>query len=359
MSNKLNLTRKLYIFDEVKYTLLNNLTFKNCDFIECIFWSYELFYSGFVDELCEILFEIYYKFYAIKYPKYESKLNIKLNKKNINSILYVVNLLYYTPKITTDIFEIYQKTPKSINKVYLIDHKNFKFLETLNIDHTYYKFVAAIHKNNFTNIMYYIKNNTFDNYNELYDSVKKYFNIVKKIKLENKSLDSIHYSDKYLIIVSLICYLKSDISNINKRKIFRKFDKSQFKNKLDKFKMISGNKNYRILESNPLYHISKNIGCFPLTRFQFKNIKNEVRYHWDYHCSSSPIWLERLNKYKFKIDDSKKSVIFENVDEEEEFYETFDYEFDEQSNELQECIIPGIKHNTINNWIEQLKKLIK
>jgi hypothetical protein len=69
MVNKLKLTRKLYIFDEVKYTLLNNLTIKDCDFEECIFWTCELFYSGFIDELCELLFETYYYFYAIKYPK--------------------------------------------------------------------------------------------------------------------------------------------------------------------------------------------------------------------------------------------------------------------------------------------------
>lgn len=359
MTNKLKLTRKLYIFDEVRYTLLNNLTFKDCDFIECIFWTSELFYSGFIIELCELLFETYYNFYAIKYPKYESKINSKLSKKNIKSILYVVNLLYYTPKITTDVFEIYQKNPKSINKIYLMNHKNFKFLETLNVDNKYYKFVAALHKGNFNNIMYYIKNNTFKNYNELYDSVKKYFNIVKGMKLKDKSLDSIHISDKNLIILSLICYLFSDTTYINKRKIFRKFDVKEYKKELDDFETMSGANNYEILKSNPLYHISRDIGCFSLNRFKFENVKNEVRYHWDYHCTSSPVWKDRLKKFKFKIDDTKKSLIFENVIEEEEFYESFDYEFDEQTKELQDCIIPNIKDNTITNWIEKLKKLIK
>lgn len=359
MINKLKLTRKLYIFDEVKYTLLNNLTFKDCNFKECIFWTCELFYSGFIEELCELLYETYYNFYAIKYPKYEYKINSQLNKKNIKSILYVVNLLYYTPKITTNVFEIYQKNPNSINKIYFMKHKNFKFLETLNIDNKYYKFVASIHKCNFTNIMYYIKNNTFRNYNDLYDSVKKYFKIVKGIKLGDKSLDSIHISDKYLIILSLICYLFSDTTTINKRKIFRKFDIKEHKNVLDDFKTMTGHDNYRILKSNPLYHISGNIGCFSLDRFEFENIKNEIRYHWDYHCTSSPIWKDRLKKFKYKIDDTKKSLIFEDVNEEEEFYETFDYEFDEQSTELQNCIIPNIKNNTINNWIKKLKKLIK
>ena len=101
MINKLKLTRKLYISDEVKYTLLNNLTYKKCDFTECIYWTSELFYSNFVAELSELLFETYYNFYAIKYPKYEAKINNQLNKKNLESMLYVVNLLFYTPTITT------------------------------------------------------------------------------------------------------------------------------------------------------------------------------------------------------------------------------------------------------------------
>jgi hypothetical protein len=62
-----------------------------------------------------------------------------------------------------------------------------------------------------------------------------------------------------------------------------------------------------------------------------------------------------LNKFKYKIDDTKKTLIFEDQYEEEEFYETFDYEFDEQSKELQDCIIPNIKNNTITNWIKKIK----
>ena len=359
MTNKLKLTRKLYIFDEVIYTLLNNLTYKHCEFVECIFWTTELFYSGFIDELCETLFEIYYNFYAIKYPKYESKINNQLNKKNIDSIIYVTNLLFYTPKISTNVFEIYTKNPKSISKIYLTKHSQFHFLDTLDINKKYYKFIAAVHKNNFTNIMYYIKNNTYSDSEELYDAVKKYFIIVKKMKLSDKLLSKIKYSNKYHIILTLICYLSEDVNIVSKRKIFKKFDKKQYDEQLNKFKIMSGNNNYRILENNPLYPISTYIGCFNLSRFHYENIKDEVRYHWDYHCCSSPIWKERLNKYTIKINDNKKSIIFENEDDAELFYETFDYEFDEQSKELQDYIIPTIEKYELNKWLDNLKKLIK
>lgn len=357
MINKLNLTRKLYIFDEVKYTLLNNLIHKKCEFMECIFWTCELFESGFVYELCELLFETYYNFYALNYPKYEFKINNHLKKKNFKSILYVVNLLFYTPRVNTKVFETFIKSPKKINKIYLTKHNKFNFLKSLNINKRYYKFVAAIHMNNFHNIMFYMKNNIYTNTNELYDVVKKYFNVVKMIKLndKNKFLDKLMYSNKMHVVLSLIYYLNIDIHHINKRKIFRKFDIKPFQKTIDEFNVISGKDNYRILQNTRLYPIATNIGCFPLQRFYFKDIKNEIRHRWDYHCIHSPIWKKRLTNYNYNLDNEKKSLIFENIEDEEAFYENYDYEFDEQSKELQECIIPEIKIITIEDWLDEIK----
>jgi len=355
MINKLILTRKLYIYDDVKYTLITKLVHKDCEFIECIFWTCELFYSDFIDELCDILFETYYNFYAIKYPKYESKINIELDKKDIKSILYVVNLLFHTPNISTEVFKIYMKNPKSLKSIYITKHKNFSFLKLLDVDKEYYKFIASIHKNNFENIIFYIKNNTFKDTDKLYDSVIKYYSSIKNMKLLNKDINKIFYSNKQHIILSLICYLNKSENIINKRKIFRKFDISTYSDLINKFKVISGNNNYRILENNALYYISENIGCFDLSRFYFKNIKNEIRYHWDYHCYNSKKWKIRLDKYNFKINHNKKTLEFKNICEEEEFYEKYDYEFDEQTKELQDCIIPEIKKSNLVDWLKKIK----
>ena len=355
MTNQIRLTRKLYLFDEVKYTLLNNLTHKKCEFNECVFWTCELFESGFVEELCETLFEIYYNFYAINYPKYESKINQKIKKKELKSILYVVNLLFYTPRISTKVFEIYTKAPNKISQIYLTKHKHFAFLKSLDIDKSYYKFIAAIHQNNFTNIMFYIRNNTYSDINGLYDAIKKYFKNVKMMKLSDKLLQNNNYSDKMHIIIAVICYLKEDINSINKRKIFRKFSYELYENTIDSFKINSKENNYTKLKNSKLYYISNNIGCFHLQRFKVKHIKNEIRYYWDFHCYNSPLWKNRLDKYKIKVDGKKKLLIFEDIDEEEEFYELYDYEFDEQTKELQDCIIPEIKQITIEQWLDKLK----
>lgn len=52
--------------------------------------------------------------------------------------------------------------------------------------------------------------------------------------------------------------------------------------------------------------------------------------NWLYYASKSPIWQERIAKYNGYIDEEQKQVTFQNVNNEDEFYELYDYEPDEQ-----------------------------
>ena len=61
IETKFVFTRYLYEKDEVKMALLIAILNKTDD---AIFWAYELYYSGFTDELIELLWKIYYDFYA-------------------------------------------------------------------------------------------------------------------------------------------------------------------------------------------------------------------------------------------------------------------------------------------------------
>ena len=92
------LTRYLYFLDECFYSLLFGLINKT-SFDEIIFWAGEIYYSGFEDRLWTHIWKIYYDFYAIKYPKFERKINNMAKdwqkNQNIENILYVLNLLYY------------------------------------------------------------------------------------------------------------------------------------------------------------------------------------------------------------------------------------------------------------------------
>lgn len=55
---------------------------------------------------------------------------------------------------------------------------------------------------------------------------------------------------------------------------------------------------------------------------------------WLYYASFTPIWRQRISKFKGKIDDINNTVIIED----EEFNNTYDYEPDEQSKELKQML---------------------
>ena len=72
-------TRYLYFLDEAKYSLLHSLI-KKTSFNEVVYWVGEIYYSGFVSDLWEILWDYYYRYLSIKYKKYEKILIKKYNK---------------------------------------------------------------------------------------------------------------------------------------------------------------------------------------------------------------------------------------------------------------------------------------
>ena len=117
----IQLTRYLYFLDECFYSLLMALINKK-SFEEVLFWAGEIYYSGFEKELWNHLWKIYYDFYAIRYPKFEKKINKMSkeweNQKNINNIIYIINLLYYS-KVTYNVFIMRMLDVISPNYVYM------------------------------------------------------------------------------------------------------------------------------------------------------------------------------------------------------------------------------------------------
>ena len=111
------LTRYLYIYDEVCLSLQQSLL-SRASFDEVVFWSNELFSSGYIDELWNLIYKIYYNFYAIIYPKYERKIN-KLSKiPTLESILNCLCILYYS-KINTDVFKLHHIRPNYLQNYIL------------------------------------------------------------------------------------------------------------------------------------------------------------------------------------------------------------------------------------------------
>ena len=61
--------------------------------------------------------------------------------------------------------------------------------------------------------------------------------------------------------------------------------------------------------------------------------------NWLYHASKSPIWETRIAKYGGYIDDDREQVMFQNVNNEDEFCELYDYEPDEQPTNVKRFLL--------------------
>ena len=66
--SKIIFSRYLYLKDEIKLTLLISILNKH---ESALFWAYELYFSGFEEELFEHLWKIYYDFYYTLNPSFQ------------------------------------------------------------------------------------------------------------------------------------------------------------------------------------------------------------------------------------------------------------------------------------------------
>ena len=108
-------SRYLYEVDEVKKTLMMSILDKRRD--ESLFWAFELFRSGFVTELGDLLLNIYYDFYATLNPTFEKRVTLKNTLTETDLYEIVTNLItkqhnadVYLLKIIVEQFEIESST---------------------------------------------------------------------------------------------------------------------------------------------------------------------------------------------------------------------------------------------------------
>lgn len=93
INNDFAFTRYLYIKSDVKHSLLLAILDHNKD--EALFWTYELYYSGFYDELIDLILLIYNKIYIFTNSKLISFIekNIKLMEENPDNDLYIGSII--------------------------------------------------------------------------------------------------------------------------------------------------------------------------------------------------------------------------------------------------------------------------
>lgn len=357
------LTRYLYFLDECFYSLLMAFLNKNRHdekpFEEVAFWVGEIFYSGFEKELWEYIWKFYYDFYAIKYPKYEKKINMLSKKvncsenKKLEDLMYVINLLYYST-ISYDVFisrmlDIDDAIALSIPK-YIYKKTNVAYIKNMNISMNKNEifFIRSIHDKRWQTIIYYI---TKIGEERCYYLIKKYFEKTHKYTLKESNLININYKDKKHIIIALIHYMWADENNIQKKRILKRPNIKIIKNQID-FNENSVSPLYNTLNHKRLFGISPLIGIFDLSRYKENmDYKDILRLHWEYFAYKSSLWRERIDAFGGKPVKKSHKLNFKSDEDFDGFYEQYNYEPDEQPKDVQNMSICEIDKELGISWL--------
>jgi hypothetical protein len=345
-------TRYLYELEEVLIALTISLLNKN---EEVLFWAFELYYSGFKQELVDIIWKIYYDFYATLNPSFEVYLLSKNTTHNFNddvkNIANILNSFIIRP-YNLDVF-ILRKIIKNFDIEN--DIEDLKQLLTLgyNIEIAFY-ILEIVEERKIDDIL-----NTILDYFQEYSSTinnsinfnkSKIINLWHKVKkLYNPKIILLSYIYRYY------CAIKNLKPGRNNYVVVTDEDVVLYETIDTKKDNIFAHK---ILYNAYLYNIDSSgyMNLFKLKRDKI-DIKESYYYNWLYYASFSPLWKSRISMFNGVIDHENKKVVFE-VDNDVDlqgFYSNYGYEPDEQSLSVQnKCLEIG--QNKDNNWRNFYKK---
>ena len=319
-------TRCLYDKKAVEFSLLIALLDRNRE--EALFWTYELYHSGFKEETISLLWKHYYSLYSPFFVNQGINLlkqsHVWLKNKKDDTIVgtLVENLVRCEPCI--DIYMIYnglKLAPDALigtfNKIRVCDN-------AVDIDDLMDEFI--------------VKHNCFKT---------RGYNLLKRTRdsfIEMPFLTLIHYKIACMSLLFTGLFLKIR-SNKFDPKFYVKLTENDIK--LYKTKKVVELKGYKIARRNCLYK---------LTLEPESREKSITDYDdWIYYASKSPLWKSRIERYNGQINASERTVSFLNEDDEELFYNWYNFEPDEQPCSTQDMWMGKIR---FESW-EHIYKMYK
>ena len=356
------LTRYLYIKEEVRIALLVSILNKSDD---AIFWAYELYHSGFKYELLNLIWKIYYDFFATLNPAYEAYLlkkhkelftNYEPDERIISSI---IQDLLFRP-FNSDVFML-----RNICENFEVDITFHHGSEKItNRDEAVYNLLQWVANGDLRSISQWILNlnkdviAVSDIYTiclDVFDKVLKFKTSKQASKLQKEFTSAIKLNiNKNVILLAKIIQLFSRKAELKKGKsIYIHVEPED----IVLYEPIVDCNHYRILEKAYICGIDdfKHLSLFKLTRNKY-NIQEKYWYRWEYHASFSPLWSKRIRQFGGYPDYTKQKVIFnEEPDDElmQEFYSLYGLEPDEQKLDTQNKSIPKIEKKYNWSWFNK------
>ena len=272
------LSRYLHNYDSLRKAFENALIEKKDD--ECMYFSYELYFSGWESDVWEIIWKVYYLFKALGYPEYEIYLKNKEKE-------------WKTTNNSTLIREVLQD---------LLIRQNY-CLEA-NDD---YKTLIKKSKSELETI-----------YKDVNTNVYKRARMIKYNPRNMKSLD------KEILILRII-QLKSKLITW-KIEFYTEVDQQD----VEKYLTIqeANAQGWKILRKAISYNTDDYI------HEKINNLNpSEFINNWLFYAKDCPLWKKRLSEYNYQIKSNK--IEFENEDQEEDFWNKYNLEPDEQPKDIQ------------------------
>jgi hypothetical protein len=340
-------TRYLYKKQSVEIALMMSLLEKKTE--EALFWGYELYHSGFRKELFELFIKIYYDFYACLNQSFGTFLMVKYNE-------YLIENNFLEDRVVSMIINNF------ITRPYNLDVFTLRCFVSINKKNNIKKilFKEMLENKDFENITSYVYSLKEKDIKKNIEIIIEYFEKMVKInknlfkQLDNCKKYNISTLDMKTILLSIILHLYSLFNNMKMGKNIYVIVQPE---EVIKYNTIIIKPCYKVLSNVCLYSVdeSKYLDLFEMNNNQNINIINAYLNEWLYYSSFSPIWNQRIDSFKGRINHDKKCVIFPNDDLEEAFYEEFNYEPDEQKKEVQAKSIPSINNVNIvskHSWIQ-------
>ena len=306
-------SRYLYEVDEVKLSLMMSILDKRRD--EALFWAFELFHSGFITELGDLLLNIYDDFYATLNPTFEKHVT---NQTTITeSVLYEIITNMITKQHNVDIYML---------KIIV---EQFEIESSTN-DSDLLAFASFILEDPDTSLVL----TTLQNLG------------VFKLSLQ---------APRKLMLVRFMQHKQkqhdTETGCSKKRTLFIKSKKKTNETyEVD----ITNARTYKILEQVTKYGIDEHnyLSLFNLKR-EREDIVGAYRDYWLGCAARSPVWLSRIHEYGGSVTEAGK-VAFNNDELEDDFSNKYNLEPDEQKLETQNKTTQYIKKE--RTWVSFCKE---
>lgn len=376
MKSKYNLTRYLYSRDEVELSFVVSLLEKK-DIMECYFWAFELYYSGY--DISQLIWKIFYDFYFHYNSKLEVIIHNKLAKWRENNdyknIAYIIQNLFRS-KISHVVFTLRQRILHD-NYKYEFKPKRGRRPNWLNkYEKKFIPLIIAISNSDYYNIAYYLYY-LIDNYSDdityaIFVAIMKYFSLDHDhdhyMKIDNftdnalnddvkKYWDLRKYNDDKHYLLSMIVHLMTNTNTNKKSSNILVIPREKHLEWIINTETEIIYPPYRSLKKKRFYKINSLIGSFKLVRNNFCHSETLdlkfINTCWETYAYNTPCWNKRFIEFNGRLDDKNK-MIFDNDDNLENFYEKYGYEPDEQTSEIQDMSIGYIDKISKKDWYESI-----